>query len=70
MGAKFKCKTHLLNTFFILAPFLRVRLQSLKKYYYDIKNWEKIKKKISKNAEFHADFKSVEKVYKNAPKKL
>jgi hypothetical protein len=27
-------------------------------------------KKVSKNAEFHADFKSVEKVLKNAPKKL
>jgi hypothetical protein len=27
-------------------------------------------KKISKNAEFHADFESVEKVVKNAPKKL
>jgi hypothetical protein len=27
-------------------------------------------KKISKNAEFHADFESVEKVVKNAPKKI
>jgi hypothetical protein len=27
-------------------------------------------KKISKNAEFHADFESTEKVVKNAPKKL
>jgi hypothetical protein len=30
---------------------------------------EKNQKKISKNAEFHADFKSVEKVVKNAPQK-
>jgi hypothetical protein len=30
---------------------------------------EKIKKNITKNAELHADFKFIEKVLKNAPKK-
>jgi hypothetical protein len=49
---------------------LRVWLQSLKKYLYDRKNklFEKIKK-ISKNAEFHADFKAVEKVFFFNPQK-
>jgi hypothetical protein len=31
--------------------------------------WKK-SRKLSKNAEFHADFESVEKVVKNAPKKV
>jgi hypothetical protein len=73
MGAKLKSKTHLQNTFFwFLIRFLRVWLQSLKK----VLIWPIIffffkSKKVSKNAEFHADFESVEKVKrKNAPKKV
>ncbi len=55
MGAKFKSKTHLQNTFFdFLSRFLRVWLQSLKK----VLIWQK------KIWEFHADFESVEKVVK------
>ncbi len=69
MGAKWKSKTHLINTLFdFLSRFLRVWLQSLKK----VLIWPKkffISKKVSKNAEFHADFEPVEKVIKNAPKK-
>ncbi len=66
MGAKLKSKTHLQNTFFdFLIPFLRIWLQSLKK----VLIWPNIfffkSKKVSKNA----DFESVEKVVKNAPKK-
>ncbi len=72
MGAKLKSKTHLLNTFFdFLSRFLRFWLQSLKKVLiWPKKNffWKKIKKGV--NAEFHADFKSVEKLVKNAPKKV
>jgi hypothetical protein len=72
MGAKLKSKTHLQNTFFeLLSRFLRVWLQSLKKvqiwpkkYFY----WKK-SKKVSKNAEFRADFESVEKVVKKCTKK-
>ncbi len=72
MGAKFKSKTRLLNTLFLfLAPFLRVWLQSLKTVLiWQQKNcfWKKIKKG-TKNAEFHSDVKSVEKVFlKNAQK--
>jgi hypothetical protein len=53
MGAKFKSKPYIINTFFdFLHRFLCVWLKRLKK------------------AEFHADFKSVKKVFKNAPKKL
>ena len=33
------------------------------------KIFDKKSKKVSKNAEFHADFESVEKLLKNAPKK-
>jgi hypothetical protein len=72
MGAKLKSKTHLLNTFFdFLSRFLRVRLQSLQKVLKRPHNFflQKKSKKISKNAEFHADFKSIEKVVKNALKK-
>ncbi len=67
MGAKLKSKTHLQNMFFdFLSRFLRIWLQSLQKGLI----WPKKKilgkksKKISKNAEFHADFESVEKVEK------
>jgi hypothetical protein len=72
MGAKLKSKTHLLNTFFdFLSRFLRIWLQSLKK----VLIWPKKKKclkksiKVSKNAEFYADFESVEKVVKKCAKK-
>jgi hypothetical protein len=55
MGAKFKSKTQWLNTFFdFWRRFLRVWLQ---------KNILKKPKKVSKNAEFHADFKSVGKFF-------
>ncbi len=62
MGAKLKSKTHL-QFFDFLSRFLRVWLQSLKKKFV-----EKIKK-VSKNAEFHADFEFVEKVVKKCTKK-
>jgi hypothetical protein len=71
MGAKLKSKTHLLNTFFDFSSrFLHIWLHSLKK----ILIWPKIffffkSKKVSKNAEFHADFESVEKVVKKCTKK-
>ncbi len=72
MGAKLKFKTHLLNAFFdFLSHFLRVGLQSLKiVLIWPKKNffWKK-SKKVSKNAEFHADFESVEKVIKKCTKK-
>ncbi len=65
MGAKLKSKTHLQNPFFdFLRRFLRVWLQSLKKgLRWTLKKifWKKIKK-VLKNAVFHADFESVEKV--------
>ncbi len=72
MGAKLKSKTHLQNTFFdFLSRFLRVWLQSLKKVLiWPKKNFFFFKsKKVSKNAEFHADFESVEKVVKKCTKK-
>jgi hypothetical protein len=72
MGAKLKSKTHLLNTFFdFLSRFLRIRLQSLQKVLIwppKIFFWKK-SEKISKNAEFHADLESVEKVVKKCNKK-
>jgi hypothetical protein len=63
MGAKFKSKTHLLNTFFdFWRRFFRIWLQSFKK----VLIWPKKKFgekiiKVSKNVKFHADFKSFEK---------
>ncbi len=65
MGAKLKSNTHLQNTFFdFLSRFLRVWLQRMKKVLIrTLKNFlGKKSKKLSKNAEFHADFESVEKV--------
>ncbi len=73
MGAKLKSKTHLLNMFFdFLSRFLRVRLQSLQKVIIcPPKNFCGTKsEKILKNAEVDADFESVEKVLKNAQKKV
>ncbi len=72
MGAKLKSKTHLQNTFFdFLSRFLRVWLQSSKKVLIrPLKNFFlKKSKKVSKNAEFHADFESVEKVVKKCTHK-
>jgi hypothetical protein len=72
MDAKLKSKKHLLNTFFdFLSHFLRVWLQSIQKVLIRPKNffWKK-SKKISKNTEFHAAFESVDKVIKNAQKKV
>jgi hypothetical protein len=65
MGAKLKSKTHLQNTFLdFLNRFLRIWLQSFQQFLL-----KKIKK-ISKNAEFHADFESVEKSCKKCQKKV
>ncbi len=72
MGANLKSKTHWLNTFFdFLSRFLRIWLQSLKKVliWHKKKLFEKNKKKLSKNAEFHADFESVGKVVKKCTTK-
>jgi hypothetical protein len=72
MGAKLKSKTQLLNTFFdFWSRFLRVWLQSLKKVLIWPKKYCFLKKskKVSKNAESHADFESVEKVVKKCTKK-
>ncbi len=72
MGAKLKSKTHLQNTFFyFFSRFLRVWLQSLKKVLiWPIKKiLLKKSKKVSKNAEFHADFESVEKIVIKCTKK-
>jgi hypothetical protein len=57
--------------FFLEAVFCAWGFKVWKKYKYDPKKnfFEKIQKGI-KNAEFHADFKSVEKVLKNSPKKV
>jgi hypothetical protein len=73
MAAKLNSETHLLNRFFdFWRRFLRVWLQSLKKVLIWPKNFfYKIKKGIKKpkNAEFHADFKSAEKVLKQFTQK-
>jgi hypothetical protein len=71
MGAKLKSKTHLLNTFFdFLSRFLLFGFKVWKKYKYDQKKFFlKKSKKVSKNAEFHADFESVEKVVRKCSKK-
>jgi hypothetical protein len=71
MGAKLKSKTHLKNTLFdFLSRFLCIWLQSLQKVVLWPKNNFFLIKKDFKNAEFHADFESVEKVVKNAPKNV
>jgi hypothetical protein len=71
MGAKFTSKTHLQNVFFdFLSRFLRVCLQSFQKVLiqYDEKT-NFFNKKKSKNAEFHSDFESFEKVVKKMHQK-
>jgi hypothetical protein len=64
-------KTHLLNNVFdFWRRFLRVWLQRLKKVLHDQKHFLNKTKKVSKNAEFHADFKSIGKVFKKCTKKV
>jgi hypothetical protein len=72
MGAKFKYKTHLLNTSFdfwrrffarLASKFEKSTNMTFKKFC--LKKLEK----VSKNPEFHADLKSVEKVYKKCTQK-
>ncbi len=73
MGAKLKSKTHLLNTFFdFLSRFLRIWLQSLKKYYYDLKKifLQKNKKRCQKTQNFTLISNPLKKLLKNAPKKV
>ncbi len=67
-GAKFKFKTHLLNTFFFAPFFASFASKFEKSTKYD-QILFLIKKGI-KNAEFHADLKSDEKVKKNTQKKV
>jgi hypothetical protein len=65
MGAKLKSKTHLQNTFLkIFEPFFACLASKFSKSANMTKKifWCKKSKKISKNAEFHADFESVEKL--------
>ncbi len=71
MGAKFKSKTHLLNMFFwFLAPFFARLDSKVKKStnmtFNKIFFWKN--KKGIKNAEFHYDFKTIEKVFKKFTK--
>ena len=69
MDVKLKSKTHLQNTFFdFLSRFLCVWLQSLKKVIiWSLKKlFLKKSKKVSKNAEFHADLNPLKKLLKNA----
>ncbi len=68
MGAKLKSKTHLVNTFF--EPFFARLASKFEKSTYMTLNifFEKIKK-VSKNAEFHVDFESVQKVVKQCTNK-
>ncbi len=71
MGAKLKSKTHLQNTFLIFwAVFCAFRFKVWKKYKYGQKKFFLNKsKKVSKNAEFHADFESVKKIVKKCTEK-
>ncbi len=64
MGVKWNSKTHLQNTFFgFLSRFVRVWLQNLQSLYdLNLKICFKLEK-VLKNAKFHADFKSVKKVF-------
>jgi hypothetical protein len=65
MGAKLKSKTHLLNTFLhFLAVFCSFGFKVFKKIVLQKS------KRYQKIAEFHADFESVEKLLKNAQKKI
>ncbi len=69
MGAKLKSKTHLQNMFYdFLSRFLRAWKKFEKVLIWPKKNFFLIKKG-TKNAEFHADFESIEKVVKKYTKK-
>jgi hypothetical protein len=64
MGAKLKSKTHLLNRFFnFFLPFFAHLASKFPKSANMTPNFF-LSKKILKNAEFHADFVSVEKFVK------
>ncbi len=72
MGAKLKSKTLLKNKFFdFLSHFLRIWHQSLQKVLIWQKKilGDKKSKRYKENAEFYADFESVEKVVKKSTKK-
>jgi hypothetical protein len=71
MGAKLKSKTHLLNTFFdFLSLFGAFGFKVWKNTNMAQKKFFLKKSiKVSKNAEFHADFESVEKVVKKCTTK-
>jgi hypothetical protein len=61
MSAKFKSKTHLLYTFLIFgAVFARLASKFKKSTNMTFKKFLKKITKVSKIAEFHANFKSVE----------
>ncbi len=68
MGSKLKSKTHLLNTFFWFFEPLASKFEKSTNITLKIFFCEKIKK-VSKSAEFHADFESVEKVVKKCTQK-
>jgi hypothetical protein len=69
MGAKLKSKT--LRFFIFNAVFARLALKFDKSTYMTLKNFLlKKSKKVSKNAEFHADFKSIENFFKKCTKKV
>ncbi len=71
MVAKLKPKTHLQNTFldFFELFFARLALKFEKAQIWPKKKILKKSKKVSKSAEFHADFESVEKYVKKCTKK-
>ena len=72
IGAKMNSKTLLWNTFLkILSGCLRIGLQSLKKVLIWPKNsiFRKFEFGYQNNAEFHADFETVEKNAKNSLRK-
>jgi hypothetical protein len=66
MGEKFKSKTHLLNKFYDFWRRFFARLASKFEKSTNMTEKKEIlkkSKKVSKNVEFKADFKSVEKVF-------
>ena len=72
MDAKFNSKTCLEKAFLpILRPCMRVKLQNFKKVIKRGQNFLFLKNQVgvSKNAEFYAEFKSVEKVTKKFTQK-
>jgi hypothetical protein len=69
MGAKLKSKTHLINTFFDFLSCFAWKFEKSTNMIFKTKFFLKKIKKGVKNAEFHADFKSVEKVVKKCTQK-